>query len=200
MYLHPFGALYWVEEKVLMLADVHIGKVAHFRREGLAVPAGLRHLNIQRLDKLVAQFQPERIIFLGDLFHSKKNSEWEDFKVWLQRQSAECMLILGNHDRHDKKAIPQDLLACYYSKDMGPFRLSHHPEDTQELFNICGHIHPGIMLRGRGGLSLKAACFAVYERQMILPAFGAFTGTHQLGIKDCKHLFVIAEEELVQVK
>ena len=30
--LHPSGAIYWVEKKTLMLADVHLGKVAHFNR------------------------------------------------------------------------------------------------------------------------------------------------------------------------
>ena len=36
--LHPSGALYWEEKKTLMLADVHLGKVAHFRKNGIAVP------------------------------------------------------------------------------------------------------------------------------------------------------------------
>ena len=33
--LHPSGAIYWLEKKTLMLADVHLGKVAHFRKNTL---------------------------------------------------------------------------------------------------------------------------------------------------------------------
>ena len=36
--LHPSGGVYWIDKKTLLLADIHLGKVAHFRKNGIPVP------------------------------------------------------------------------------------------------------------------------------------------------------------------
>ena len=77
--LHPLKALYWPFRKLLLLADLHLGKTFHFRREGFAVPARAGDLNWEKLIALLLDLQPERVIFLGDLFHSSYNPEWEEF-------------------------------------------------------------------------------------------------------------------------
>ena len=47
--LHPSGAIFWLEKKTLFLADVHLGKVAHFRKNGIAVPRKLKDCFTKRL-------------------------------------------------------------------------------------------------------------------------------------------------------
>ena len=37
--LHPSGALFWEKKSLLMLSDVHLGKISHFRKFGAAIPA-----------------------------------------------------------------------------------------------------------------------------------------------------------------
>lgn len=37
--LLPEKALYLIQHKILLLADLHFGKVNHFRKAGIAVPA-----------------------------------------------------------------------------------------------------------------------------------------------------------------
>ena len=36
--LHPTGGIYWKEKQSWLLADIHLGKVAHFRKNGIPVP------------------------------------------------------------------------------------------------------------------------------------------------------------------
>ncbi|MGB5780739.1 MAG: metallophosphoesterase, partial [Eudoraea sp.] len=36
--LHPSGTLFWQEQATLLISDVHLGKISHFRKFGAAVP------------------------------------------------------------------------------------------------------------------------------------------------------------------
>ena len=74
--LHPSGAIYWEEKKSLLLADAHLGKVAHFRKNGIAVPRKAERAFYQKITQLLSLFSVKRILFLGDLFHSFQNNEW----------------------------------------------------------------------------------------------------------------------------
>ena len=36
--LHNSGALYWKGQEMLLVSDVHLGKISHFRKHGSALP------------------------------------------------------------------------------------------------------------------------------------------------------------------
>ena len=80
--LLPQKAVYWREKNTLLISDLHLGKITHFRKEGIAVPSIAYHRNFSILDELIDTLHAERIIFLGDLFHHKRNKEWEVFESW----------------------------------------------------------------------------------------------------------------------
>ena len=63
--LHPFRAIYWQREKMLLLSDLHLGKATHFRKAGIAVPKTLGDVNWDKLAGLLLDFQPKRVLFLG---------------------------------------------------------------------------------------------------------------------------------------
>ena len=86
------------KEKNTFLADIHLGKVAHFRKNGIAVPRKAEGLFYEKITKLLKDFTAVRIIFLGDLFHSEQNNEWYLFESWVKKQNLEIILIEGNHD------------------------------------------------------------------------------------------------------
>src|SRR6202012_4536751 len=55
----------------------------------------------------------------------------------------------------------------------------HHPIDSGHgagPLALAGHVHPVVRLNGPGRDSLRTPCFVVRERQIVLPAFGEFTG------------------------
>jgi metallophosphoesterase superfamily enzyme len=62
--LHISGALFWESKNTLLIADIHLGKVTHFRKNGFAIPNETLHQNFLKLKEVVEFFQPAQIIFL----------------------------------------------------------------------------------------------------------------------------------------
>lgn len=195
--LHPSGVLYWKEEDLLVISDVHLGKISHFRKFGSAVPQKAVIGNFQRMNVVLDFFEPSKIVFLGDLFHSSLNKEWLLFEDWIGHVSAEVFLIEGNHD----------IISPLKYRDLGVmllpemivenFLLTHHPEERDGFFNFSGHLHPGVKLTGLARQTLSLPCFFKSARQMILPAFGEFTGKHILRPKKGDEVYVLTREEVI---
>jgi len=80
--LLPQKAIYWQQEKALIAADVHLGKVGHFRKSGIAVPLNMEQNELGTLSDLIFQYKPQKLILLGDFFHSDMNSDWDWFVLW----------------------------------------------------------------------------------------------------------------------
>ncbi len=201
--LHPLKGIYWVEKKALLLADLHLGKAAHFRRAGIAVPPGVQHENYDRLINLLLEYRPERVLLLGDLFHSELNASWQEFSDLLAQFSAiRFELIPGNHDILDPVHYLQaGLLVHPLDWVEGPFLLTHHPraEYPAGLYGLAGHLHPGIRLYGAGRQSLRLPCYYFGEKGGVLPAFGAFTGVSVLTVEEEDQVYAITATEVVGV-
>ncbi|RYD83017.1 MAG: ligase-associated DNA damage response endonuclease PdeM [Sphingobacteriales bacterium] len=203
LYLLPEKAIFWEEQKLLFLADVHLGKVNHFRKAGIAIPTAAIHQNINILSRLAADFQPETICFLGDLFHSDKNSEWEIFVQWRESLAhVNFELIRGNHDiiaaAHYKRANIKVYPVCV---EKGPFLFTHEPMENcpSDKYPFAGHIHPGVRLSGNGRQSLTLPCYYFGNNQALMPAFGQFTGTSQIKPKKGDAVFVVAEGKVIKI-
>lgn len=197
--LHPLGGVFWVEKSLLLISDVHLGKVSHFRKFGAAVPQKAVHKNYMLLDQIVSELQPFQICFLGDLFHSSLNKEWELFENWVAKTPAEIILVTGNHDIISPLKFEQLNISIFPELLIDDFLLTHHPETRVAKFTFCGHIHPAVKLRGLGRQSLRLPCFFKTKNQMILPAFGEFTGTHTLKPSKNDEVFAIVEDTVVKV-
>lgn len=197
--LHCSGALYWAEQRMLLISDVHLGKVSHFRKYGSAIPGQAMYKNFLKLDNAVEYFNPERICFLGDLFHSTLNNEWQLFTDWVARIPIPIVLIAGNHDIiHPQKY--HDLNVTVVSEwVLDGFLLTHHPEERENLFTLSGHIHPAVLLSGKGRQFLKLPCFFRTQNQMILPAFGEFTGTYVMEPAEDDKVYAITKEDVVLI-
>ncbi len=194
---HANGALYVPAHDCLLIADVHLGKVSHFRKHGAAVPTAAIQSNFDRLNQAMDHFQTDRLYFLGDLFHSHTNKEWDYFARWIEERKPKTTLVLGNHDiiplsRYDALGI-----ATCETGNLGDLQLTHIPEEQPEKFTVSGHIHPGVRLRGVGRQSISLPCFFISGKQMILPAFGSFTGKHVLRPGNEDRIYAIAEGELI---
>jgi DNA ligase-associated metallophosphoesterase len=198
--LHPSGAAYWQEQDMLLIADVHLGKIAHFRKHGAALPIHAAYQNLQKLTEIVNDLAPKTVCFLGDLFHSDLNREWDDFSQWVQYTQSQLLLIAGNHDIiSPKKYTEMGITVVEQLERFGVF-LSHHPTETETLFNIAGHIHPGVRLRGLGRQSVTLPCFFLKKQQLILPAFGTFTGKYLLAPSEADRVFAIVEGEVMEMR
>lgn len=197
--LHCSGALFWPGKKMLLISDVHLGKVTHFRKHGLALPPNSVTGNFLQLTKVADYFQAETICFLGDLFHSKLNTEWELFAEWVWSRNEKLILVEGNHDILARKLYDDIGVAVVPELLEDGFLLTHEPELRDALFTFCGHIHPGVKLRGVGRQLLQVPCFFQSSQQLILPAFGEFTGKFLLKPAENDLIYAITKEDVILV-
>ena len=197
--LHPSGAVFWQEKKTLLLADVHLGKVAHFRKNGIPVPRKTEGAFYTKMETLFNTFPIERVLFLGDLFHSNQNNEWHLFTAWVKKQKAALVLVEGNHDVIPAWKFERLSIAVVDALEEEGFFFTHFPTALENRFVFCGHVHPGVKLKGGGLQRLSLPCFFQSHNQLILPAFGAFTGLHLLQAKEGDRVFVTTGKEVVEV-
>jgi DNA ligase-associated metallophosphoesterase len=200
--LFPQKALFWKEPRILLLADLHLGKVNHFRKAGIAVPSKANDHNLELLMEVVGLTKPLRIVCLGDLFHSHYNPEWEVFGELVKHfASISFELVLGNHDIMSERQYERKGIQVHDELSIGPFIFTHHPlnEIQEQVYNMAGHIHPGVNLVGKGRQSVTLPCFYFGVRQALLPAFGMFTGLALIAPKKNDKVFVVAENKIIVV-
>lgn len=197
--LLPERAIFWEKERMLIIADAHIGKVSHFRKNGIPVPRMAERNNLWRLSGLVMKTKPNKIIFLGDLSHSKLNKAWDQFVDFRKGYSnVEMILVRGNHDILSEQSFINAEIKVVDSMTVGPFFFTHDRE-VSHLYNVHGHIHPSIRLRGKGRQSLRVPCFFFGKDYGILPSFGDFTGSYTLKPEDGDAVFVPGNGETMRV-
>lgn len=197
--LLPEKAIWWDAQHTLIVSDVHIGKANHFRKAGIPIPSNVGKEDLSKLTHLIITLEVKTIIFLGDLFHSDHNQEFLWFEDWANRMDVHMILIEGNHDVHGIEELQLDKLQIQPSLEIGPFVFTHIPlEEKSVKYNIAGHIHPGITLKGKGRQSLRLPCFWFGKHQAILPAFGNLTGTYKMKTHQAK-VYAIVENEVILV-
>lgn len=203
--LLPEKVVFWEDQRVLLVSDLHLGKVGHFRKAGIAIPKSLEQEDLGILSDLISEYKPLTLLILGDFFHSKMNEDWHWITLWRnQFKDLKIVLVKGNHD-----IIPDSYFLdlrfeifqeTYFSF---PFVFTHHPplneESLEEYFQVCGHIHPSVSIRGLGGQSRRLPCFYFFEKYGILPAFGRFTGNHPMKIDPKAKIFIVSENSVIPV-
>lgn len=199
--LLPQKALLFNKQHVLVIADLHLGKASHFRKSGIAVPNKVYDDNIEVLIKLLQWIKPTEVIFLGDLFHSVHNREWDNFSAVIQQfPHIVFKLIIGNHDILDRRHYQLSKIEVVEEYlDLEEIRLSHEPLENCPKYNMYGHLHPGVRLVGKGRQSLRLPCFLFRDKDAMLPAFGQFTGLAIQKPKQGESVYVIAENKIICV-
>jgi DNA ligase-associated metallophosphoesterase len=196
--------LFWENESTLIVADLHIGKTGHFRREGIGVPQQVYKDDLHRLLAQILFFKAERLIIVGDLTHSIANKEMDLFRRWRKDfPSLNVHLVKGNHDILEERWYNE----AEISVSAGHYQLKEflfvHDVSTggikakKEQYIFSGHIHPGISIKGRGRQSLRFPCFYFAKKHCVLPAFSRFTGTYRVEPKEGEKVFAIIEKDIV---
>ncbi len=174
-------AAYWPAHNTLILADLHLGKSAYFRNNGIAIPSTVMTGDLKRLSSLIQSFNAEKLIVVGDMFHHSYNADVNLFKEWRsQYQSLEIELVPGNHDK--LLEIDYQHLQINVTGERhvaAPFLFEHAPTATcNDYFTISGHVHPGYLMEGKARQAMRLPCFIKSGNHLILPSFSAFTGLY----------------------
>ncbi|NMR32729.1 ligase-associated DNA damage response endonuclease PdeM [Chryseobacterium aquaticum] len=193
-------ALFWEKEKALIFSDLHIGKTAHFRKNGIALANHIMKNDLERLSILIEYFQPEKFIIVGDLLHAGNNSDVDEFCNWQQQYSdIKFCLVEGNHDRISKtleKKLCLDSRST--SLEIDDIAFVHDYDRANPKFQITGHIHPGFVINS-AVKRIKLPCFAQTSKQLLLPAFSEFTGLDTKNIPKKGMFFVFTDSDIYEV-
>jgi DNA ligase-associated metallophosphoesterase len=202
--LLPQRAAFDPDRGLLLVADAHIGKAVSFRRLGVPVPHGTTGEALARLDALLAATDARHLVFLGDFLHSPRSraaSTMDQVAAWRERHGQRAMtLVRGNHD--ERAGDPPAALRIAVVDGplrVGPWALQHHPQAVQGAYALAGHLHPGIVLRGRVVGRLRLPCFHFGAQVGVLPAFGPFTGLHAIERAEGERVFALADEVVREV-
>lgn len=196
------NAVYWEREKILFLADIHLGKAAAFRASGVFVPEGTMEKDLSNILQLIQKYKPLKCIIVGDLIHASLS--WtEDVKNtiedWLKKCDCEVHLILGNHDRSLLKNLkPSWPITIHQEFLIEPFLFSHYPKESLPWFVWAGHIHPKIEIKS-GYDRIVLRCFQVFENYAILPAFSYFVGGAYVTKSATSRIFAITDQAVREI-
>lgn len=187
-------ALFWTREKALILSDLHVGKTAYFRKNGIPVPSDILSDDLTRLGELIKHFSAGQIIIVGDFLHAGKNTDYAIFEEWQQQfPNVRIRIIKGNHDVFKASFLEKKSVEiCGSELEIPPFIFIHEPQDREGQFLISGHLHPGITLKLERNKSVSLPCYRYSDTQLVLPAFSRFTG---LDTKSCGDFHCIAFSE-----
>jgi uncharacterized protein len=198
--LLPQRAAWWPAERCLLVADAHIGKAQSFRQLGVPVPRGTTSETLDGLDELVDAQGAARVVFLGDLLHSRSAhaaATMGAFAAWRERHAdVELILVRGNHDQRAGDPPAGLGVRCVDEPFSLPtasgLALCHHPRPLPGAYVLAGHDHPCVHV-GRGFDRLRLPCFHFGAAVGVLPAFGAFTGMHPIARAAGDRVFVVAD-------
>lgn len=173
----PCGALFWRDEGLLLVADLHLEKGSAFARRGWLLPP---HDSLETLGRLISAVErtgARAVAALGDSFHDGAGAaEMSDAaKGLLARLQgvAELIWVTGNHDGASAGVlggrVVDELL-------LGGIRLRHEAVPGCRDAEISGHFHPKVRLPLRTGRQVSRPCLALADERLVLPAYGAYAG------------------------
>jgi len=175
--LDPAGAAWWPAKRTLIVSDLHLEKGSAAARHGSLLPPYDTKATLEKLQKLIRFYKPEKIVALGDSFHDShgvdRMAPADRTKLNAMTAAAHFIWITGNHD-----AVPSGLAGESTAEwQEGNFVFRHQAEAQRNArgTEISGHYHPKASVETRAQ-RISRPCFVTDPARLVLPAFGAFTG------------------------
>jgi len=163
-------AVWWEHQKTIFVADLHIGRSAFGNQDEASI-----HHSLERLRILVEHHRATRIVFLGDMFHMKKNYNATVLRIvaaWREKlRNVIMLLVRGNHERVLGDPPPELAITCVdpgYSEEGLTFL--HEPRHS-DTYTLCAHLHPNILVPSTRVAAEAVPCFVLGPSYLVLPAF-----------------------------
>lgn len=171
----PSGALYWPAENALLVADLHLEKMSSFAARGQFLPPYDTGMTLRRLAADIAATGAQTLISLGDSFHRDHGTTTlpeRDREMLAGLVGAlDWVWIAGNHDPAPHRLGGR----CVSHVERRALHLTHHPRRGRPGL-VAGHLHPAARVHA-DGRTVRRPCFVHDGEVLILPAYGASTGS-----------------------
>ena len=169
------GVLYWPEQGLLTVADLHLEKGSSYAERRVLMPPYDTATTLARLAQAVARYSPRAVVALGDSFHDGRGparlADTDRASLLGLQRGRDWIWIAGNHDPEPAENVGGRFLTAL---TLGALTFRHAPEKAAQG-EIAGHLHPVARVAGRGR-AVSRRCFATDRRRMVMPAFGAYAG------------------------
>lgn len=202
--LLPEKAVFLPAFDALCIADWHLGKAAHFRKAGIALPQPDLSLEFNKLSRLIDRYQAKQIVLLGDIFHSNLNKDWLHFEQFIGlHKHLSWTITMGNHDILGKDKFSELGINATNQFMLGDTIIcTHHPLENvpEDQLNLAGHIHPGCEIHTTARQKFKLPCFHYSGAVLTLPAFGGLTDLFIIKPDEHNQLFPIIGDEVKKLK
>lgn len=174
--LDPSGALYWPDQRMLIVSDLHFEKGSFLASFGSMLPYYDTRETLRLLREVIQTYQPQTLLCLGDSFHDLKAMQRicpEDLNTIQQliQSLPEWIWITGNHDAEIPAHVPGQRHDKIHLKGID----FQHEDSADSAPQMIGHYHPKITLK-LYGRRITGRCFIHDETRFIMPSFGSYTG------------------------
>lgn len=191
------GALFWRAESMLLVADLHLEKFSSYARVGQMLPPYDTGLTLKRLERDLVATGAERVVALGDSFHRDEGTstllDADRLRLMALIGRAHWTWLSGNHD-----PVPHDLGGvCLPHLEHCGLTLTHEPRAGVRGM-VAGHLHPAAVVHANG-TSARRPCFVQDGRLLLLPAYGAGTGSINILGPAFAGLFDLAALEVIMI-
>jgi uncharacterized protein len=170
------GALYWPDERLLIVSDLHLEKGSSFASRGVLLPPYDTAATLERLSGTLSRHDVRIVVSLGDNFHDQggpaRLADADRARLSALQRGRDWIWIAGNHDPDPADRIGGDFAQALA---LGPLVFRHEPAPDASPGEIAGHLHPVARISRRGH-TLTRRCFASDGARLVMPAFGAYTG------------------------
>jgi hypothetical protein len=176
-------AVYFREHGLLAVADLHLGYAWTHRAQGQLMPVAPKDNALDRLSALIADYQPERIVLLGDIVHRALPvpALLDELRALIAIADGERELVLlaGNHDRKLHEIMKQlgqpNALRAEFPAGENVFLHGDRPATQPASRYVIGHEHPAISLGDGVATSRKFPCFLIAQNVVTLPSFSSWS-------------------------
>lgn len=171
----PNGALWWAEQGLLAVSDMHLGRSERVARLGGGlIPPYETEDTLNRLAEAVRETGPRTVVSLGDSFDdlASAGAVHEQVSDLLTSLAAgrRWIWIAGNHDPG-----PVEMPGAHVSSHQEGSVVFRHIANPSARAEVSGHYHPKVRL-SIAGSHISRPCFLADTNRVILPAFGTYTG------------------------
>jgi hypothetical protein len=162
---HPAALIKTQKTKTLVIADLHIGWEIALTERGIHVPTQTSKL-LQRLKNLLAAYNPDTLLILGDVKHTVATAEigeWQDvpnFFTEIKPLVKEILTIRGNHDGNLDPLLPEKVKILPATgiaiNDIGFFHGHQWPSPSLLKCKtlVMAHVHPVVVFRDPAGFRI----------------------------------------------
>lgn len=175
------------EGPTAVIGDLHLGYESALESDGMFIPRINTESVREALNKILDDYEPERVVLLGDIKHDFRRSSWQGRDevrriVKLVSDAAETVVIKGNHDNFLQNILADIGIVALDHVDIGGYRLEHGHEDSGVRPVIIGHEHPSVRIPGElsGGMKLQCYVVARNEGVIVIPPFSPFASGNDL--------------------